>query len=87
MNENINIIEEKHVILGYFDENQEYKLFNRCILIGKAMIYRTKNSNVQPDIYSYHCDLKEYILIEKSIASDLNNLQRLEDEWRDLLDI
>jgi hypothetical protein len=86
-NENINIIEENHIILGYFDKNQEYKVFNRCILIGKSMIYRTKNLNIQPDIYTYHCDLKEYIAIEKKIATDLNNLQKLEDEWRDLLDI
>jgi hypothetical protein len=85
--QNIRIIEEKHIILGYFIPETEHKTFNCCILIGKAMIYKCKNMNVHPDIYAFHCELKEFITIEKSIATDLCTLQKLESEWGDILDI
>jgi hypothetical protein len=81
------VIQEKQIILGFLNEEPEYKVLNRCILIGKAMIYRIKNQNVQPDIYIFHCDLKEYISIERGIATDISKLNKLEDEWGDILDI
>jgi exonuclease III len=87
--QNIGIIEEKHIVLGYLipeTDLKTHKTFNSCILIGKAMIYRCKNMNVQPDIYAFHCDLKEYLTIEKSISPDMCNLQKLESEWGDILD-
>jgi exonuclease III len=81
------IIQEKHIILGFLNKEPEYKVLNRCILIGKAMIYRVKSLNIQPEIYTFHCDLKEYITIEKSIVTDLVKLNILEDEWGDIWDI
>jgi hypothetical protein len=83
----LKIIEEKDVILGYFNTDSEHIILNRCLLIGKSMIYKKKNTTLQPDIYAFHCDLKEYILIERKISSDLNTIAKLENEWGDILDI
>ena len=83
----LEIIEEKQVILGYLNAEPQQILLNRCFLIGKGMIYRTKNNAIQPDIYKFHCDLKDYILIERKIATDLNSLKNLENEWGDILDM
>jgi hypothetical protein len=85
--QDLSVIQEKQILLGFSNEESEHKVLNRCILIGKAMIYRTKNLNVQPDIYTFHCDLKEYISIERGIATDVSKLSKLEDEWGDILDI
>ena len=85
--QNINIIEERDVLLGYFKDGNDHKIFNCCLLIGKAMIYRVKNLTIQPDIYIYHCDLKVFIEVERNLALNQNKLDILEDEWGDILDI
>ena len=83
---NIKTLEEKEVLLGKIDE-EENKVLNCCMLIGKSMIYKQKNLNKEPDIYQFHCELKEYIQIEKQIATNQNKLDSISDEWGDIWNI
>jgi hypothetical protein len=73
--------------LGYKREKNYFKVLNCCILIAKFMIYNNKNSNKQPDIYKFHCALKDFITIEKHIATNQNSLDSMLDEWGDLMEI
>jgi hypothetical protein len=84
---NINIIYEKDVIMGYKREEDNFKVFNCCLLIGKAMIYKQKSINIQPDIYAFLCELKEFLNIEKQIANTQTDLDSVSDEWGDILEI
>ena len=69
------ILEENDIILGYKPlENKEITL-NCCILIGKKMIYEQKNYHKkQPDLYKYHCDLKNVIEVERHICTKNSTL-------------
>ena len=86
----IPLLQEYDIVLGYIKndlEGQPYKILNCCILVGKEMIYHQKSNNQQPDLYKFHCYLKDYILIEKTIAANNTKLDKLIDEWRDILEI
>ena len=83
----INIIYEKDVILGYDRDTDEFKVFNCCILIGKSMIYQQKYYDKQPDIYTFHCELKDYLAIETNIALKTNLLDTLNKHWGEILNL
>jgi hypothetical protein len=83
--EDIKIIYEKDIILGYIRESNVFKVFNCCILIGKHMIYRQKNIEKQPDIYRFHCELKEFLAIETQISLNCNQLDTFEKEWGEII--
>jgi hypothetical protein len=86
----IPLLNEYDIVLGYIKddlEGQPYKILNCCILIGKDMIHNQKSNNLQPDLYKFHCYLKDYILIEKTIAANNTKLDKLIDDWRDILEI
>jgi hypothetical protein len=83
----INIIYEKDVILGYDRDTDEFRVFNCCILIGKSMIYQQKYYDKQPDIYTFHCELKDYLAIETNIALKTNLLDTLNKHWGEILNL
>jgi hypothetical protein len=83
--ENIDELTEQDIILGYI-KNDNIPL-NSCILIGKAMIYKTKNQNTQPNIYAFHLDFKEYISIESDIHQRNKSHDTFIDTWGALQDI
>jgi hypothetical protein len=84
---NIEALLEKDVVLGKQNGETENKMLNCCILIGKSMIYKQKNFNKQPDIYKFHCELKDYIQIERQIAINQNRLDSISDEWGNIWNI
>ena len=65
----------------------EVKILNCCILIAKSMILKKKALNQQPDLYTFLCDLKEYLGIESSLAIKNNTFDTLVDDWGEILDI
>jgi hypothetical protein len=85
--ESINIIYEKDVVLGFIRDNDAFKVFNCCILVGKSMIYQQKSYDKQPDIYTFHCELKEFLAVESHIALSQNRLSSLNKDWGDLLQL
>ena len=78
---------EKDIILGYIRDINIYKVLNCCILIGKSTIYQQKSYDKHPDIYKFHCELKEFLEIESLIALNNNRLSVFNKEWGDILDI
>jgi hypothetical protein len=82
----VKIINEYDVMLGFFHEGVDNKILNCCTLLAKQMIYRRKNIDLQPDLYRYLCDLKEYLDIERHIAINNNYLDAYIDNWGPLLD-
>jgi exonuclease III len=85
--ENIEIFYEKDIILGYVREDKKYKVLNCCILIGKSMIYNQKSMEKNPDIYKFHCELKEFLAIETQISLNCNQLDVFQKEWGEILNI
>ena len=68
-NEKPTLLEEKDIILGFNITDKNEKSINQCILIGKKMIYENKNfKNKQPDLYKFHCDLKDIVEIDRQIC-------------------
>jgi hypothetical protein len=85
---NPDTLEEKDVILGYNLPDKYERTLNICILIGKKMIYEQKNYHKkQPDIYKYHCDLKEVIRIEKQICIKNDNQNDFYKTWGNLVNM
>ena len=74
---------EKDIMLGYLGEDEGLAL-NCCIMLGKSMIYRNKNNNTQPDIYAFHCDLKNYLEIERFIYTRDDKLNTFLDIWGEI---
>ena len=74
---------ERDIMLGYLGENEGLAL-NCCILLGKNMIYRNKHNNIQPDIYAFHCDLKNYLEIEEFIYTRDDKLDTFLDIWGEI---
>jgi hypothetical protein len=77
---------EKDIMLGYLGDDAITAL-NCCIMLGKNMIYRNKNNNIQPDIYTFHCDLKNYLEIERFIYTRDDKFYTFLDIWGDISDI
>jgi hypothetical protein len=87
-NKTVDIIEEKDVILGYNLTNKRETIFNCCILIGKKMIYEQKNyKNKQPDLYSFHLDLKSIVETDRQISIKNNKLDHFLDFWQNIVDL
>jgi hypothetical protein len=83
-----NTLEENDFILGYNLHNPNEMIFNCCIMIGKKMIYEQKNYHKkQPDIYKFHCDLKEVMEIERHICTKNGNLGEFHKVWGNLVDL
>jgi hypothetical protein len=51
------------------------------------MIYQQKNIDKQPDIYTFHCELKNFLEIETQISLNNNMLNSFEKEWGEILNI
>jgi hypothetical protein len=85
---NPDTLEEHDVILGYNLCDKNERTLNCCILIGKKMIYEQKSYHKnQPDIYKYHCDLKEVIRMEKQICTKNDTLIEFYKIWGDLVNL
>ena len=81
-------LEENDIILGFHMDDKKENLFNQCILIGKKMIYDHKNfKNKQPDIYKFHCDLKDIVEIDRKICTKNNSISVFESYWGNISDL
>jgi hypothetical protein len=82
-------LKESDIVLGYMKDNNEgkvNKILNCCLLLGKEMIHTQKSYNKQPDLYTFHIQLKDYILTERAVAINQNKLDNLIDEWGEILE-
>ena len=80
-------LQENSIILGMMWSDHIGKVLNCCILVGKLVIYKNKNKNIQPTLYHFLSELKSYILIDESISIKNNKLSTFESEWGEILSL
>ena len=79
-------LSEKEILLGYFEHTSYYLTLNACILLAKWHIFKTKLNEDNIFFYKFLCDLKYYLLIEKSIAVRQGKLKQHDKNWRQIED-
>jgi hypothetical protein len=82
-NNSINL-DTKTIIVGITNMHTKNQLLNACILLAKWHIYKTKLNQSQIFFYKFLCDLKYYLIIEKSIALRNNNILAYQSLWYEL---
>ena len=83
---NLHTLEERDVILGIPLSQETAGSLNYCILIAKLSIYQNKSVNLQPDIYKFHCELKDKLIIEEAISLKNDNITRFTNTWKFITD-
>jgi hypothetical protein len=75
---------EYSVILGMAWSDHVGKVFNCCILVGKLVIYKNKNMNIQPTLRDFLIELKTYISIDENISIKNGKQSTFELEWGEI---
>jgi hypothetical protein len=70
-----------NVIYGIIDEVEENETLNACILIAKWYIYKCRLNEKSIFFYSFLCDLKYFLIVEKTIALRNNNYLKYTEMW------
>jgi hypothetical protein len=82
---NISItLDKKIIIFGITNMHTKNNLLNACILLAKWHIFKNKLNQSQIFFYKFLCDLKYYLVIEKSIALRNNRLLAYQGLWQEL---
>jgi hypothetical protein len=76
-----------NVLLGLSNIYNEGKLLNCCLLIAKWVIYRSKSINKQPNIYGFHCELKNFLRVEEQIAISNKTYDNFINDWDIMINI
>ena len=74
-------IDKKMCIFGTVDKLIKNKLLNACIIIAKWHIFKMKLDQAEIFFYKFLCDLKYYILTEKTIALRNNKVVTYQRTW------
>jgi hypothetical protein len=77
-------LDTKTVIVGITRMHTGNQLINACILLAKWHIYKNKLNQSQIFFYKFLCDLKYYLVIEKSIALRNNKIINYQTLWQKL---
>jgi hypothetical protein len=75
-------IDKKTCLFGTIDTKNN--TLNACIMLAKWHIYKTKLDQSQTFFYKYLCDLKYFLIIEKTIALRNNNLGNFNKTWQNV---
>ena len=84
-NETLDICKQT-VLIGILGKTHKHKQINACILLAKWHIYKTKLDQTNVCFYKFLCELKYFLVIEKSIALRNNKLTQYSDIWQKLED-
>jgi hypothetical protein len=74
-------VNDRVIIIGFFDRTEYYKTLNACILLAKWHIYKNKLDEKTVLFYKFLCDLKYHLLVEKSIAVRQETLKQYRSTW------
>jgi hypothetical protein len=80
-------INVKNIMLGILGNNPKNEVLNACILLAKWHIYKNKLNESQIFFYKFLCDLKLFLIIEKTIALRSNTYQKYVEKWQHFEDI
>ena len=83
--ENISL-NKQHILVGVLGNKIRHKLLNACILLAKWHIYKNKLNQSEIFLYKFLCDLRYYLIIEKTIFLRNNRLNKYTEIWQTLED-
>jgi hypothetical protein len=69
------------VIVGILKKTTMSETLNAIILMAKWHIYKNKLNNSETFFYKFLCELKYYIIMEKTIAQKNNKLTQYNNIW------
>ena len=73
---------EKAIMIGILENTDKYQNLNACILLAKWYIYKTKLGQKDIFFYRFICDVKYYLVIEKTIALNQEKLKQYNTMWQ-----
>jgi hypothetical protein len=79
-------IKNRNIMLGIIGNEEQNSLLNSCILLAKWHIYKNKLDDSEIIFYKFLCDLKYYLIIEKTIDLRNNNYHKYLNKWQILED-
>jgi hypothetical protein len=77
-------LSEKDVMVGVLDEKGRYDTLNACIILAKWHIYKNKLNESAIFLYKFLCDLKYYLIIEKTIAIRNQRTTQYNQRWENI---
>ena len=72
------------IIVGVTKIHKNSDSLNACILLAKWHIYRNKLNESETFFYRFLCELKYYIIVEKTIAANNNRLNQFSEMWQNI---
>jgi hypothetical protein len=74
-------VDEIKIVYGIVENPLKHETLNACILNAKWYIYKCKLNENSIFFYNFLCDLKFFLIIEKTIALRNNNYQKYSQMW------
>jgi hypothetical protein len=74
------------IIIGVTNLNEEKDCLNACLILAKWHIYKNKLNQTEIFFYRFLCEMKYYIIVEKSIAAKNNRLKQFREMWQKIED-
>jgi hypothetical protein len=85
VNEQINL-SEQDILFGILKDTKKHATINACIILAKWHIYKNKLNESQIFLYKFLCDLKYYIIIERTIAIKNQRITQYNQIWKEIED-
>jgi hypothetical protein len=73
-------------MLGKLGNQKSLETLNACLLLAKWYIYKCKLSDEKLFFYKFLCDMKFYIIIEKTINIEQGKLDSYNKIWKNIDD-
>ena len=71
-------------MFGLLDENYDSKS-NTFLMIGKRVIWASKQKKIQPNIVHFKANLKDFLVILKMCKTINNQFNQFNDQWENIL--
>jgi hypothetical protein len=69
------------VLVGILEKPKMHETINAILLIAKWHIYKNKLNQADTFFYKFLSELKDYIILEKTIAQKNNKLTQFASKW------
>ena len=80
------IINEKSILLGFFGGVSNLNAINAIILLAKWHVFKNKLAGTEMFFYKFLCDLKYFLIIEKTISIKQGQLYQYTQTWQQIED-
>ena len=74
------------ILIGKLGTRNKYTIFNAFLILAKWHIYKTKLNLSTISFHKFLCDLKYFLVVEKTIALRNDKLNRYQSTWQALED-